>query len=109
MRSEFGVEEEEIIFKRGKAPSEAMSGRATYTTAAAILSTCPLHANSGSGKEWRILIGPWLAAKAALVRNYLEVYWPCAVELSAVNAIGTQLRDPINSGLTRWRMAVSNK
>ena len=25
----------------------------------------------------------------------------------AVNAIGTQLRDPINSGLTRWRMAVS--
>ena len=25
---------------------------------------------------------------AALVRNYLEVYWPCAGELSAVNAIG---------------------
>ena len=24
-----------------------------------------------------------------------------------MNAIGTQLRDPINSGLTRWRMAVS--
>ena len=23
-----------------------------------------------------------------------------------VNAIGTQLRDPINSGLTRWRMAI---
>ena len=23
-----------------------------------------------------------------------------------MNAIGTQLRDPINSGLTRWRMAV---
>ena len=46
-------------------------------------------------------------AKAALVRNYLEVYWPCAGGLSAVNAIGTQLRDPINSGLTRWRMAVS--
>ena len=22
-----------------------------------------------------------------------------------MNAIGTQLRDPINSGLTRWRMA----
>ena len=39
--------------------------------------------------------------------NYLEVYWPCAGGLSAVNAIGTQLRDPINSGLTRWRMAVS--
>ena len=29
------------------------------------------------------------------------------VTLSAVNAIGTQLRDPINPGLTRWRMAVS--
>ena len=24
-----------------------------------------------------------------------------------MNAIGTQLRDPINSGLTRWRMVVS--
>ena len=24
-----------------------------------------------------------------------------------MNAIGTQLHDPINSGLTRWRMAVS--
>ena len=59
------------------------------------------------GKERRILIGPWWPAKAALVRNYLEVYWPCAGGLSAVNAIGTQLRDPMNSGLTRWRMAVS--
>ena len=38
--------------------------------------------------------------------NYLEGHWPCAGGLSAVNAIGTQLRDPINSGLTRWRMAV---
>ena len=26
-----------------------------------------------------------------------------------MNAIGTQLRDPINSGLARWRMAVLNK
>ena len=41
--------------------------------------------------------------------NYLEDYWPCAGGLSAVNVIGTQLRDPINSGLTRWRMAVLNK
>ena len=32
--------------------------------------------------------------------NYLEVYWPCASGLSAVNAFGTQLRDSINSGLT---------
>ena len=38
--------------------------------------------------------------------NYLENYWPCAGELSAVNAIDTQLRDPMDSGLTRWYMAV---
>ena len=44
-------------------------------------------------------------AKAALVRNYLEIYRPCADELSVANAIGTQSCDPINSGLTRWRMA----
>ena len=49
-------------------------------------------------------------AKAALVRNYFEVYWPRAGGLSAVNAIGnTQLRDPINSGLTRWRLAIINE
>ena len=74
-----------------------------------VLSTCLLYANSGCGKERRILIGPWLPAKAALVRNRLKVYWPCAGGLSAVNAIGTQLRDPINSELTRWRMTVINK
>ena len=59
-----------------------------------VLSTCPLHTNSGCGKEGRVLIGRWWPAKAALVRNYLEVYWPCAGGLSAVNAIGAQLRDP---------------
>ena len=38
----------------------------------------------------------------------VEVYWPCAGGLSAVNAIGTHyLRDPINSaGLARSRMAI---
>ena len=41
--------------------------------------------------------------------NYFEVYCPCAGGLSAVNAIGTQMCDPINSGLIRWRMAVLNK
>ena len=70
------------------------------------LSTCPLHINSGCWKERRILTGPWGPAKAALVRNYLEIYLPRAGGLSAANAIGTQLRDPINSRLTRWRMAV---
>ena len=39
-------------------------------------------------------------------RNYLEDYWPCAGGLSAVNAIGTHLLDPINSWLTRWRLMV---
>ena len=43
--------------------------------------------------EYQLVHGD-LPTKAALVRNYLEVYWPCAGGLSAVNAIGTQLRDP---------------
>ena len=30
--------------------------------------------------------------------NYLKEYWPFAGGLSAVNAIGTQLRDPMNRG-----------
>ena len=38
----------------------------------------------------------------------LRGFWPCAGGLSAVNAIGTQLRGPINSGLARWCMAVLN-
>ena len=58
------------------------------------------------GNERRILIGPRGLAKAALVRNCLEIYWPCAGGLSAENAIGMQLRNPVNSGLTRWRKAV---
>ena len=37
--------------------------------------------------------------------NYLEDYWPCTGGLPAVNAIGTQLCDLIDSGLTRWRLA----
>ena len=43
----------------------------------------------------------------AAVWNYLEVYWPRVGGLSAMNVIGTQSRDSIDSGLTRWRMAVS--
>ena len=53
------------------------------------ISTCPLHTNSGRGKKRRILTGPWWPPKAAPVRNYLKVYWPCAGGLSAVNVIGT--------------------
>ena len=67
-----------------------------YWVITPVLSTCPLHTNSGCGKERRILIGPWGPAnKAALVRNYLQIYWPCSGGLLAVNAIGTQLRDRI--------------
>ena len=71
-----------------------------------VLSTCPLQTNSGCGKERRILIAPWWCKGNPRYWNYVEVYWPYAGGLSAVNAVGTQLRDPINSGLTRWRMAV---
>ena len=74
-----------------------------------VLSICLLYTNSGCEKERPILIGPWLPAKAAPVWIYLEDYWPWADELSAVNAIGTQMRDPINSGLTRCRSAVKKK
>ena len=37
--------------------------------------------------------------------NDHEAYWPCTDGLSAVNAIGMQLHDPIKSGLTDgvWR------
>ena len=37
MCRELGIEKGETIFKGGKAPPEAVSGRATYSTAAAIL------------------------------------------------------------------------
>ena len=37
-----------------------------------------------------------------------HTHWPCAGGLSAVNTIGAQLREPINSGLTQWRLAVLN-
>ena len=72
-----------------------------------IVSAFPLYTDSGCGKERRALIVRGDNCKGSTrSSNYLEDYWPCAGGLSAVNAIGTQLRDPINSGLTRWRMAV---
>ncbi|CAN0236523.1 unnamed protein product, partial [Ascophyllum nodosum] len=66
--------------------------------------TRPLHTNSGYGKREAHI--NWSVVKpegSTHYLNYLEDYWPSAGGLSAVNAIGTQLRDPINSGLTRWR------
>ena len=47
-------------------------------------STCPLQTITGFGKDRRILMSMVTPAKAALVRNYLEVYWPRAGGLSAV-------------------------
>ena len=41
--------------------------------------------------------------------NYLEDYWPCAGGLSAVNAFGTQLGDPINPELILWHMAADHE
>ena len=65
----------------------------------------------GKKTQTHILIGPWWPAKAAPVWNYyLEVYWPCAGGLSAVNTIGTQLRDPITRDLPDgvWRFKYIN-
>ena len=42
--------------------------------------------------------------------NYLvEVYWPCAGIIPAVNAIGTQLRDPDEFGIDPMACGGSNK
>ena len=51
---------------------------------------------------------PMVTCQGSTRSELPEVYWPCAGGLSGVNAIGTQLRDPINSGLTRLVMAVSS-
>ena len=83
-----------------KLPRKRRAALLVWTDRSSSCSSCPLHTNSGCGKGRRILNGAWWPAKAALVRNYLEVYWPCAGGLSVVNAIGTQMRDPINSGPT---------
>ena len=47
---------------------------------------------------FKILIGLWQPAKAPPVWNYVKIYWPCAGGLSAVNAIGTQMREPMAYG-----------
>ena len=63
-----------------------------------VLTTCLHLTKSECEKERRTLTGPWRPFKAALVRNYLVVYWPCGRGLSAVNAIATQLGDSIKNG-----------
>ena len=72
----------------------------THTYRPPILSTSPLHTISRCGEiEAHINWSMHGDAKGSSTRywNYLEVYWSCAGGLSAVNAMGMQLHDPINS------------
>ena len=72
-----------------------------------ILSACPVQTNSGRGKKEAHINWSMVTCQGSTrYWDYLDDYWPCTGGLSAVNAIGTQLRDPINSGLTRWRVVV---
>ena len=73
-----------------------------------ILSTCPVHTNNGCGKREAQINWSMVVCKEAapVTGTTFEDYWLCAGGLSAVNAIGVHLRDPINSGLSGWRMAV---
>ena len=68
----------------------------------------PLHTNSVCGKREAHINWSMVMQRQHLL---LEPPWgllaSCRRTLSAVNATGTRLRDSINSGLTRWRMAVS--
>ena len=65
-----------------------------------IVSTCPLCTNSGCGKREAHVNWSMVTCQGSThYWNYLEDYWPCAGGLLAVNAIGPQLRDPINLGL----------
>ena len=70
-----------------------------------LLSTCPLHTNSVWEREAHKY---WLVHDDLPRQHSFETTLRFTGGLSAVNVIGTQLRDPINSGLTRWRMAVLN-
>ena len=105
-----------ILAHRGSALPWLVDDRASlrlrriWGVASDTFSTCPLHTNSGCWKRDEAYINwPMVTCEGSSNRcwNCLEDYWSCAGGLSAVNAIGTQLRDQINSGLTQWRsMAV---
>ena len=62
----------------------------------------------GGERERCTLIGPWwdLLRQHPFLELPSELLATCAGGLSAVKAIGTQLRDSIISRLTQWRMAV---
>ena len=90
-----------------QADDAGRDGRTRYTIMSPILSTCPLHTSSGCGiREARIDWSMVICIGSAHYCNYLKDYWPCAGGPSAVNAIGTRLREPTSLGLSRWRMAV---
>ena len=54
----------------------------------------------GSRCGSRLRAVPW-----AIVAAHWD-YRPCAGGLSAVNTLDTQIRGPISSGLTKWRLTV---
>ena len=55
---------------------------------------------------WQITMDQLIFASLSHTHYWYEVG---ILKVPAVNAVGTQLRDPVNSGLTRWCMAVLNK
>ena len=62
---------------------------------------------SGCGKRKAPINLSMVAWKGSIrYWNSLEDSWPCAGGFSALNAIGTQLGDLINSGLIQWRLTV---
>ena len=67
----------------------------------------PTFSNSGCEKRGVHMNWSMVMQRQHPLLNYVHDHWPCASGLSAVNAIGAQLRDAINSGMTQWRMAVN--
>ena len=58
----------------------------------------PCQEGAGEREEHKKMVHDDTGKGSTRYWNYLEDYWPCAGGLSAVNAIGTQLRGLINSG-----------
>ena len=56
------MEESHLLLARSGYISEnqgTILGKKSSRVIPPVLSTCPLHTNSGCGKERRMLIGPW--------------------------------------------------
>ena len=90
---------------RGRKTPPGRKKRTTHS----LYTISPLHAIiiEGVGKEahknWS-MVNPEKAV--AVTGTPFKNYWSCAGGLSVVDAIDTQLLDPIKSGLTRWRLTV---